>query len=146
MSAKFDEFLSLPFQDIKEKPKRHRRTDTLTERRTDNVKTVYPPRPTNIVCGGGGGYKNSTVYLSDSRVILFCKVRTLGSLPIIILPRSCIFAQTSFESQFCQYYWQQGFFFIVSIYVYKNRKCMYILGVSMGFSRHDFNKIHKKHR
>ena len=45
MSAKFDEFPSLPFQDIKEKPKRHGRTDG----KMDNVKTVCPP--TNIVCG-----------------------------------------------------------------------------------------------
>ena len=33
--AKFDEFPSLPFQDIKEKPKRHGRTDGRTERQTD---------------------------------------------------------------------------------------------------------------
>ena len=34
MSVKF-EFPSLPFQDIKEKPKRHGRTHARTERRTD---------------------------------------------------------------------------------------------------------------
>ena len=39
---KSDEFQSLPFQDIKEKPKHHGRMD--------NVKTEYPQ--TNIVCGG----------------------------------------------------------------------------------------------
>ena len=50
MSAKFDEFPSLPFQDIKEKPKCHGRTDGRTHGRMDNVKTVYPP--TNVVCGG----------------------------------------------------------------------------------------------
>ena len=59
MSAKLDEFPSLPFQDIKEKPKRHGRTDGRTERRTDNMKTVYPPPPTNIVCGE---YNNPTLY------------------------------------------------------------------------------------
>ena len=37
MSAKSDEFPSLPFQDIKEKPKRHGRTDGQTERRTDGL-------------------------------------------------------------------------------------------------------------
>ena len=40
MSAKFDEFPSLPFQDIKEKPKCH-----------DRCENSIPP--TNIVCGGG---------------------------------------------------------------------------------------------
>ena len=55
MSAKFDEFPSLPFQDIKEKPKHHgqmgRRMERRMERRMDgHVKTVY--LPTNIVCGG----------------------------------------------------------------------------------------------
>ena len=44
MSAKFDEFPSLPFQDIKEKPKCHGGTDARTERRMDNVKIVYPPQ------------------------------------------------------------------------------------------------------
>ena len=52
MSAKFDEFPSFSFQDIKEKPKFHGRTDGKRDGkmdgRTDNVKTVYPP----IVCGG----------------------------------------------------------------------------------------------
>ena len=52
MSAKFDEFPSLPFQHIKEKPKSHRWMDG----RTDNVKTVYPP--TNIVCRG---YNETTI-------------------------------------------------------------------------------------
>ena len=44
MSTKFDEFPSLPFQDIKEKPKRHGQTDTRTWKQYT---------PTNIVCGGG---------------------------------------------------------------------------------------------
>ena len=47
--ARFDEIPSRTLKDIKE-TKRNRRTD----RRTDKVKTVYPP--TNTVCGGGGGY------------------------------------------------------------------------------------------
>ena len=47
MSAKFDEFPSLPFQDIKEKPKRHRRTDGKTDGQRENS---IPP--TDIVCGG----------------------------------------------------------------------------------------------
>ena len=34
MSAKFDKFPSLPFQDIKEKPKRHGRTDGQRENST----------------------------------------------------------------------------------------------------------------
>ena len=50
MSAKFDEFPSLPFQDIKEKPKCHGRTDGKTDGQRENS---IPP--TNIVCGGGGG-------------------------------------------------------------------------------------------
>ena len=45
--AKFDEILSMIFQDIKE-TKRYGNTVG----RTDNVKTVYPP--TNTVCGEGG--------------------------------------------------------------------------------------------
>ena len=44
MSAKFDEFPSLPFQDIKENPKRHGRTDGRTERRTDRQReNSIPP-------------------------------------------------------------------------------------------------------
>ena len=43
--ARFDEIPSITLEDIK-KTKRYGRTD----RRTDNVKTVYPP--TNTVCGG----------------------------------------------------------------------------------------------
>ena len=52
VSAKFDEFPSLPFQDIKEKQKRHGRTDGKTDGRTT---WKQDPPPTNIVCGG---YKN----------------------------------------------------------------------------------------
>ena len=44
--AKFYEIPSMILQDIKET----KRTDTRTNGRTDNVKTVYPP--TNTVCGG----------------------------------------------------------------------------------------------
>ena len=43
--AKFDEIPSMILQDIKE-----RKCYGCTVRRTDNVKTVYPP--TNTVCGG----------------------------------------------------------------------------------------------
>ena len=65
MSAKFDGFPSLPFQDIKEKPKRHGGTDTRTERRTEGWTDGWTngqrensiPPPTNIVCGG---YKTVT--------------------------------------------------------------------------------------
>ena len=39
VSVKFEKFPSLPFQDIKIKPKCHRRMD----RQTD-MKTVYPPQ------------------------------------------------------------------------------------------------------
>ena len=46
MSAKFDEFPSLPFQDIKEKPKRHGRKD-------GRMWKQYTPHPlTNIVWEG----------------------------------------------------------------------------------------------
>ena len=45
-SLEFDEFPSLTFKDIKEKPKRYGLTDgkmdTQTDRQTDNVKTAYP--------------------------------------------------------------------------------------------------------
>ena len=47
MSAKFDEFLSLPFHDIEEKPKNI--ADEWKDRREDSV---TPPPPTNIVCRG----------------------------------------------------------------------------------------------
>ena len=46
--ARFDEIPSMTLKDIKE-TKRYGQTD----RRGDNVKTVYPL--TNTVCGGGGG-------------------------------------------------------------------------------------------
>ena len=46
---KFDEIQSIILQDIKET----KRYNTHTVRRTDNMKTVYPP--TNTVWGGGGG-------------------------------------------------------------------------------------------
>ena len=48
MSAKFDEFTSLPFQDIKEKPKPHR----WTHRQMWKQYTASAPPPTNLVCGG----------------------------------------------------------------------------------------------
>ena len=50
MFVKFYEIPSLPFQDI-EKPKRR----GWTNRRTNNVKTVYPPP--NSVCGGHNYWK-----------------------------------------------------------------------------------------
>ena len=53
--AKLDEIPSRTLQDIK-KTKRYGHTFVRSDRRTDNVKTVYPP--TNTVCGG---YNNSMV-------------------------------------------------------------------------------------
>ena len=50
--AKFDEIPSMTLQDIKE-TKRYGHKVGLTDGRSDNVKTVYPPKTT--VCGGGGG-------------------------------------------------------------------------------------------
>ena len=47
--ARIDEIPSMTHKDIKE-TKHYGRTDVLSDRRTDNVKTVYPP--TNTVCGG----------------------------------------------------------------------------------------------
>ena len=41
--ARFDEIPSMTPKDIKES-KRYGRTDGLTDGRTDNVKTVYPPQ------------------------------------------------------------------------------------------------------
>ena len=43
MFARFDENPAMTLQDIKE-TKRYGRTDTRTDGRTDNVKTVYPPQ------------------------------------------------------------------------------------------------------
>ena len=52
--AKFDELPSMILEVIK-KTKRYGHTDGRSVRRSDNVKTVYPP--TNTVAGGGG-YNN----------------------------------------------------------------------------------------
>ena len=52
--AKFDEILSMILQDIKE-TKRYGHKN-VSDTRTHNVKTVYPP--TNTVCGG---YKNTNL-------------------------------------------------------------------------------------
>ena len=70
---KFDEFPSLTFLDIKEKPKRYgrtfgKRTDGKTDGRTDNVKTVYPPK--TPFCGGRG-YKNSVFCDIHVKTVLF---------------------------------------------------------------------------
>ena len=47
VSAKFDEFPSLPFQDIEEKPKRHGQTDRKTDgQRENSIQTMFV----------GGGY------------------------------------------------------------------------------------------
>ena len=43
MFARFDENPAMTLQDIKKK-KRYGRTDTRTDARADNVKTVYPPQ------------------------------------------------------------------------------------------------------
>ena len=83
MSAKFDEFPSLPFQDIKEKPKRHGQMDGKTDGRMDNVKTVYPP--TNIVCGGYKDdriFKNLDFRLTDSSGIFILKMTGLSKILI----------------------------------------------------------------
>ena len=57
--AKFDENPSLILQDIKETKtlRTHGRTVRLSDGRTDNVKTVYPP--TNTVCRGYNSHKHS---------------------------------------------------------------------------------------
>ena len=47
--AKFDEIPSMTLQDIKE-TKSYRHTSVCSDRRTDNVKTVYSP--TNTACEG----------------------------------------------------------------------------------------------
>ena len=47
MFARFDENPAMTLQDIKETKRygrTHRRTEAHTDRRTDNVKTVYPPQ------------------------------------------------------------------------------------------------------
>ena len=55
MFARFDENPAMTFQDIK-KTKCYRWTHGWTDRRTDNVKTVYPPQTKFAggikVCGG----------------------------------------------------------------------------------------------
>ena len=43
MFARFDENLAMTLQDIKE-TKHYGRKDAHTDRRSDNVKTVYPPQ------------------------------------------------------------------------------------------------------
>ena len=43
MFARFDENPAMTLEDIKE-TKRYGRTDSHTDARTDNVKTVYPPQ------------------------------------------------------------------------------------------------------
>ena len=48
--AKFDEIPSMIFQDIKEQKVMSTRSDSRTDRRSDNMKTLYPP--TNTVWGG----------------------------------------------------------------------------------------------
>ena len=53
--ARFGEILSKTLKDLKD-TKRYGQTD----KRTDNMKTVYPP--TNTFCGG---YKNSSLSLVD---------------------------------------------------------------------------------
>ena len=55
MFARFDENPAMTLEDIKE-TKRYGRTD----RRTDNVKTVYPPQTMFA-----GGYNNIFVYLKS---------------------------------------------------------------------------------
>ena len=76
----FDAFPSLPFQDIKEKPKQHGRTDTQMERRTDNVKTVYPHK--HKVCRG---------YKYPTSPALLCRSGKSGT----VFPQA--FIQTMFQ-------------------------------------------------
>ena len=60
MSAKFDEFPSLPFQDIKEKPKRHGRTDGKTDGQRENSIPTPPPTPTHTHKHSLRGYNKMT--------------------------------------------------------------------------------------
>ena len=62
MFARFNENPAMTLQDIKE-TKRYGRTDTRTDARTDNVKTVYPLQ-TKFV---GGIKKNSEATLNVNR-------------------------------------------------------------------------------
>ena len=86
MSAKFDEFPSLPFQDIKDKPKRHWQT----ERRTDGQCENSIP-PTNIVCGGynkhSGGVSCSScnAFISFGRVLWPFNIISFGTKLIKLL-------------------------------------------------------------
>ena len=71
MSAKYDEFPLLPFQDIKEKPKCHGREDGQSE-------ISIPPPPTNAVCRGytdAEGIANSAD--PDQTAPLHCLPRTI---------------------------------------------------------------------
>ena len=61
--AKFDENPAITLQVIK-KTKRYGRMDGRTDRRMDNVKTVYPT--TNKVCGG---YKKSVFGVTGLKIL-----------------------------------------------------------------------------
>ena len=102
MSAKFDAFPSLPFQDIKEKPKRHGRMDGRMERRTIGQRENSIP-PANIVCGGGGYNKNLGIFYIlhdnfylDSNGVSLPKYMVVLIIYIIILSLSlnyfCLFS------------------------------------------------------
>ena len=63
MSAKFDEFPSLPFQDIKEKPKRHGRTDGKTDGQRENS---IPPHKHSLRGGINMGTPGKFNMLKDT--------------------------------------------------------------------------------
>ena len=66
--AKFDEILSRILQDIKKKKTlQTQKRFGLSDTRSDNVKTVYPP--TNTVCGGYNHSLNQILKLHVEAVI-----------------------------------------------------------------------------
>ena len=65
--AKFDEILSMILQDIKET--KHYGHKNVSDTRSDNVKTVYPP--TNTVCGG---YNDCPVFEREEKCAVLEKV------------------------------------------------------------------------
>ena len=82
MSAKYDEFPSLPFQDIKENPKRHGRTDGHTDGKTDGQRENSIPPPThthtNIVCGGIISDNGNIIYEGNNMIKMVTANRMLN--------------------------------------------------------------------
>ena len=65
------------FDEIPSMTQRYLRNQNVTDGRTDNVKTVYPP--TNTVCGGGGGIiMLSPFYCMFSSIYHILHQRILG--------------------------------------------------------------------